>query len=469
MVLLRKKLKKLKYNIIINSLKRASYDDIIKKSEKKAISAYNRASTSIPFYKNFLKSIKKDNLQVCDIKSFKSLVPVVDKQSVYTPDNINKILPYKSSTTTQSILLSSGSSGTFSFGLNMQNELKRSSQFMDILLDYYFNIIENRTLILNCLPQAIKVSTKGVTVAEIGPRADSLIYLLSTLSHMFYQTIIIGDNHFIKNSIEDGIREGIKFNKLRIHLILGGIYLPENLRTYLANILCIDLNNPQTGSIYSSMGLSELGLNVFFESRETMALRRLMNKDPMIREKILPESLYTFLPMFFNYFPQTHYLEEINNDIVITNLSRSSVLPLIRYNSKDKGKLFPYKKLKELQIKQEYLPPFNSPLVLIYGRGEFIEFHNKKIYPHLIQEGLYSDNEISSSTTGNFRLIKKKDEGLALHIQLKEGITLRNGLQNKFYTAITNYTDMDIPIALHLYHSFPSGVCLDYERKFKHI
>ncbi|KHE90605.1 MAG: hypothetical protein K8F52_08895 [Candidatus Scalindua rubra] len=187
-------------------------------------------------------------------------------------------------------LLSSGASGTFSFGLNTQNAVKRSSQFLDILLDYYFDILENRSLILNCLPQAVKASTAGVTVAEIGSRTDSLIYLLTTLSHEFDQTIIIGDNHFIKNSIEEGQNKGINFKELRVHLVLGGIYLPENLRTYLANILCTDFNDSKTGSIFSSMGLSGLGLNVFFESKETLTLRRLMNEDPVTKEKLLHDS-----------------------------------------------------------------------------------------------------------------------------------------------------------------------------------
>ncbi len=470
MIILRKKLKKLKYHYIINSLKKTSSEKIAQKSEEKAIVTFNKASSGNSFYKSYLNTIRKDDLQVEDIESFRKLVPIVDKKSIFSSQNIDKIFSDKMDLSTKSILLSSGSTGTFSFGLNMQNDVKRNSQFVEILLNYYFNVMENKTLVLNCLPQSIKVSLAGGTIAEIGLRTDALIYLLTTISPMFYQTIIIGDNYFIKNSIEEGQKKGINFKKLKIHLVLGSVHLPENLRTYLANILCIDINNPHSGSIFSSMGLSEFGFNVFFESKETMDLRRLVNKDPVTREKILPQSLYSYLPMFFNYFPQAHYLEEINEDIIITNLKLSPILPLIRYNSKDKGKLIPYKKLEELQIRKNYLPPFNSPLALIYGRGEFLEFQDKKIYPQLIQEGLYSNDEVASSATGNFRLIKKDgDEEFALHIQLKDGITPRRDLQNKFSTTISNLTHIEIPITLHTYQLFPYGMGLNYGVKFKHI
>ncbi len=166
MVLLRKKLKKLKYNYIINSLKKASPEMIIQGSEKKAIAAFNRASTKVPFYKHYLNTISKDNINIKYIESFRRLVPIVDKQSVYSTQNINKIFSYKADQSAQSILLSSGASGTFSFGLNTQNAVKRSSQFLDILLDYYFDILENSTLILNCLPQTVKLSTTGRIIAN---------------------------------------------------------------------------------------------------------------------------------------------------------------------------------------------------------------------------------------------------------------------------------------------------------------
>ncbi len=143
-------------------------------------------------------------------------------------------------------------------------------------------------------------------------------------------------------------------------------------------------------------------------------------------------------------------------------------MPLIRYNSKDRGKLLPYKKLKELQIQEKYLPPFNSPIALIYWRGDFVEFNDKKVYPELIQEGLYSDDEVASSTTGNFRLINA-GEAPNLHIQLKKGVAINEDLKSKFYSSISNYIYSEIPITFNLYMYFPFEMGLDYERKFKHI
>src|SRR6185295_3845242 len=140
--------------------------------------------------------------------------------------------------------------------------------------------------------------------------------------------IVVGDNIFVKNALEDCAADGVDLRVLKIHLIVGGAYLPESLRRYLMATLHINADDPKTGTVYSSMGLSEFGLNVFFESQETVRLRWLASQHKDFCSKLLG-SQAPYLPMMFNYLPQNTYLELVGETIILTNLSDKALLPLI--------------------------------------------------------------------------------------------------------------------------------------------
>jgi phenylacetate-CoA ligase len=471
MVFLTKSLKKFKHQKIIQSLKALDPAELLRASEKKALGALKEAKKN-PAYLEFFKSHPSLPPAVDDITTFKRSVPLMDKHVLFDSKEISSTAILKDAPLNgiQSILLSSGYTGTFSFGLQTSHGQKHSTQFLEVLLDYYFQTLDKRTLIINSLAQAVKLPSLSATVVEIGPRIDSLVYVLKKIVPQFEQTIIIGDNYFIKNGLEEGLKNGINYRQSKIHLILGGVYLPENLRTYLASLLKIDLNDPESGMILSSMGISEFGLNLFFESQETIALRRLAKDNASLKKTLLGESPY--LPMFFNYFPQGFYLEEIREDIVITNLEDNRYLPLIRYNTKDKGKIIGYPHLQEILKKAqapELTPPFKSPLVLISGKEEFIEINGQKIYPQIIQDYLYSQPDLAFKTTGYFRLSKDENGQGKIEMQIKQGETLPEETKIKFRQTLLDPLNIDIPIALFPYHAFPYSMELDYERKFKYL
>ncbi len=469
MVFLKKKLKKIFYANTIRSLKNASSAELQKQSEKKAVAAFKHARHHLPYYSTYLRETGFKDTPMADIQSFKKHVPFLDKNTIYNDPMRTVVLKNLNMKQSPHILLSAGSSGTFSFGIYSPQQMSQRAEFLNVLLDNYFNILSQKTLIINCLAQAVRLPTLDATIVEIGPRTDAFIYLLKILSPQFEQTLIIGDNYFVKNSLEDGLNLGVNLTQLRIHLILGGVYLPEGLRTYLANLLTRD-NNSYSSLIFSSMGISEFGLNLFFESKETIRLRQLTETNPALRQELLAVEDPNYTPMFFNYFPQTFYVEEINHQLVITNLNAQALLPLVRYNTQDHGKIIPYHELKvklhEFNL-TELLPPFKSPLTLMYGKQEFMESNGIKIYPQQIQKGMYEVFHVASLTTGYFRLNKNKHT-LNLEIQLKKSISPNEALTSQFQRAILPYINVDLPVILHSYQNFPYGMEVDYERKFKY-
>lgn len=474
-----KKLKKKHYNYIVKKCLQANPADLIGTSENSALNTFHYASKNIDVYREFLaKKTDIDNLQVKSIESFKTNVPLTDKSLIY--GKINNILDQMNIDTIHSILLSSGSTGTFSFGINTEQEVKRGTRFLELILDHYYNILSEKTLVINCLAVKIPNISAGA-FTEIGPRIDSLLYLIQTLGHHFEQIIIIGDNYFIKNAIEEAINAGIDFSPLKVHLILGGVYLPESLREYLSGLLKINPTDLSTGSIHSSMGMSEFGFNLFFESIETIRLRKILQKNETLRKIILGNDAPDYLPMCFNYFPQAFYVEEIQNEIIITTLNKGLQIPLIRYNTKDHGKIIDYEKLNQVLAQdalnsEKLLPPFKSPLVLIFGRVKYLSVRNVKIYPAQVHDIIYTTPDITKKITGFFHL-SGRDRKPKLEIQYKKGplsIREKAKITSQFEQAFFDYfqgklTRRDINIIVEPYARFRWGMEIDYERKFQYI
>ncbi len=245
------------------------------------------------------------------------------------------------------------------------------------------------------------------------------------------------------------------------------VYLPESLRSHLNTIL----NHKSTykSLILSSMGISELGLNLFFESEETIQLRQLVENDSVLREKILDKDDPSYTPTFFNYFPQSYYIEAINKELVITSF-KSTFLPFIRYNTQDRLRILSYQDLEQMKIPDakfiSLLPPFKSPLILMYGKNEVAQFDGQKIYPPQIQKGLYENFSVASKITGYFKInnIQK-----VLEIQLKKGIEPTDDIKSEIQIAANTYLSVKLPVQLYSYVNFPHGMELDYLRKFKYL
>jgi phenylacetate-CoA ligase len=463
-------MKRLQYQTILRTLQEGPADKLKKTSEKKALEAYQEALKN-PLYQKITAPTKSASPYINSIESFKKNVPLSDKQNIFSNENLPLISKKAAHENVSGYLLSSGSSGMFSFGLSKSDEQKMSSSFLDIMLHYYFKTLERKTLIINGLAQAVKLSSVSASTIDTGPRTDSVCYALRNISPNYEQTIVIGDNHLIKNSLEEAFENGIQLKKLKIYCVTGGIYLPENLRKHLTQLLGA---HPEDDiRIFSSMGISEFGLNLFFESEETIRLRQMTSRSAGFLGKLLgnERAFYpNYLPMFFNYFPQFYFLEESQQQITITDLRKKQILPLIRYNTQDIGKIVDYNLLKTFSTDsqgKEFLPPFHSPLVLMYGKNDALNWDTTTIYPQQIQEGIYSDAELSFAATGNFKLIKKQKPHVL--IQLKKDVTPTDKLRLNFSQTLFRFIPVDFEVILYSYQQFPYHMELDYEKKFKHV
>src|SRR5262249_22666994 len=128
---MRHTLKKLWYKSIIYQATHVSPEKVIEISERKAVAAFNRASHSVAYYRNYLRAHGLEGRTLWSIDEFKSIVPIIDKNTIYNQDETPRHLFNRANIDRiQSILLSSGSSGMFSFGLSSQKEAKANTAFL---------------------------------------------------------------------------------------------------------------------------------------------------------------------------------------------------------------------------------------------------------------------------------------------------------------------------------------------------
>src|SRR5262249_45893842 len=160
---------------------------------------------------------------------------------------------------------------------------------------------------------------------------------------------------------------------LPVSLITGEEGIAENYRDYMARLM--GLSDPARAGqslIMSSMGVAELDLNIFHETLDTIAIRRLAHRDSRLRNALFGPT--TVCPMFFVYYPQRCYVEELpgtdgRRELVLSMLSEEMKIPLLRYRTGDFGRIFTYDEVVDILARCGYrlAPDLKLPFVAVAG------------------------------------------------------------------------------------------------------
>jgi phenylacetate-CoA ligase len=454
----------------IKILTTSSPSAIAQFGEKQLIPAFKRA-TKMPAYKKLLerKGIKYNDIKT--IEDFKKNVPYVSKNDLFKDFDIADLCVEGNLDAMKLAMSSSGFSGSFAFGINTKYNQETIAFSIDTALEYVFKTNKRKTFLISCIPMGVKVPTE-LPIAETSIRSDMALAIIKKFYRHFEQIIIVGDPYFVKKLIEEGIDTGVDWKKMHVNLIFGEDWFSESFRLYIASLLGVDFDNPDKGLIGATMGIAELDLNIFHETIETIRLRQHAQENPKLMNALFGEDL-KICPTIFQYYPHRMVLEtNESNELIFTMLSKHFLIPLIRYNSNDRGYIIPYEKAKEILIDfnlNHLIPELKLPLVGVGGRNNrWLTVGDKNITPEEIKQGLYSDFEAAGLTTGYFKLNKIGDAG-RIELQLKKGVTKSSDLQRQFKKALLKYCDADLEVVLYEYQTFPYAMELDYEKKFHPI
>ena len=428
--------------------------------------------------KSFLRLLKVSPSYRGSIKG-RDEIPVIDKMDVFGSRRLKDFVDHKAIRRVSSFLVSSGSSGTFAFGLKTKAELRHNALRSDIGLEILYGAWSKKTLLINCLPMGSRVYTQ-LPASDVGAHSTRALAVIEAAAESFDQLLIIGMGHlFFKRLIEEGETRGLRWNSINAYFLSGGEAFSERARSYLMSRwegAGTSLDPPRWSS---SGGVTELFLNaLFFETPETIRVRRELVTHPKLRRFFL-SSETTAVPMVFAWDPSTSLIEIINEDsngfgdIVVTNVDRTSLLPLTRYNLCDLGKLF----TREVLIqgftemgRKDLVPQFAFPWILVWGRTprdgrmDFLELS------YQIQDAYYSARDVVESITGNFRILSESagpNEIIKVLFQAKPDVSCLNVVKQSLAKALESISSRSFHVEVKQFHEFQFNMDMSFENKFQ--
>ena len=179
-------------------------------AERAALKAFHRAAERVPAYGRFLgqHSIQHDDIQ--DIAAFQQLVPLTNKTSVFTDNDIASLCVDGKTEDATCVYTSSGYSGEFSFGLETQADAKRGRANLDLLLEMYLHATSRRTLLINALPMGVQVPASLPMRLDTSVRADAVLAVIRKLKDIYQQVVIAGEQASLDGALALAKSRGAK-------------------------------------------------------------------------------------------------------------------------------------------------------------------------------------------------------------------------------------------------------------------
>jgi phenylacetate-CoA ligase len=256
-------------------------------------------------------------------------------------------------------------------------------------------------------------------VKSTGPDIDKILSTLALLGPA-YRYLISGYPPFIKHLLDEGDRRGFAWDRYRLHALVGGEGMSEELRDVLLQ---------RFESVYSGYGATDIEIGMAAESPVSIAIRRLARARPDIRAAFFGDD--PRLPMVFQYNPLIHFLETNEEREVLCTVSRLDLLaPRIRYDVHDEGGVMPFHRAEAIlrdfgfEIRSlgavadvagprgplPWSEPIPLPFLWVDGRRDAtISVMGANIYPEDIETLVYRDPAIEPRLE-SFMLAAREDE-----------------------------------------------------------
>jgi len=256
--------------------------------------------------------------------------------------------------------------------------------------------------------------------------------------------------------------------------MLGEEIFGEHFRGYLAACLGMNLDRPAQGYIASTFGVGELGLNLCYETRATIHLRRASFRHPAFARDFLGAHTDdgATLPMIFSFNPLRTFIEVVDPDehgfglMTISMLDPDRTVPLLRYQTGDIVRLLDRTQVTDAARHHGATLDADLPPMLLALRGREKEALPNGSHVGFYKDVLYADHRIAPLLTGAFRTTFSGEQ-CTLHVQMVPSQVPDGSVEQRIVGAIPERI-RPARLVLWPYARFPFGMSLDYERKFAH-
>lgn len=444
-------------------------------SERRVVRQFRRVAREVPAYAAILRERGVSAARVRTLAEFLASCPVIDKSTVFGPFPVHRLCVGGRLGRLSGVLTSSGQGGHFSFGLSTHRQARRAAKAIELGMEYAFQTDRRSTLLVNALPMGVRFSCSTVTVAETSVREDMVAALVEQFAPYHDQIILGTDPLFCKRILDHGRDRGLEWGRFRVHVILGGEIFGEAFRHYVASRLGQDPEGWTAGLVGSSMGLGELGLNLFFETRETVRLRQLAYRDPDWLRSAIGRWPGQTPPLLFVYDPLRLFAEVIDPDasgfgaLTLSTLDPSPRLPLIRYRTGDRARMVDNARVADAlkRIGRADLKTPALPMIALAGREKDLLPDGRTLLD--IKDALYRDPVLADHVSGVFR-IRFDGQQSHLDVQMRQGWSGDGTLfADRIRACLPSPRPNEVDgVRIWRHAEFPYGQAPDYERKHRY-
>ncbi len=463
--------------LMLQQGRRMNAERMLARSKRGAVRAVANAVRHSAAYRTLLHEHQID-LSTLGPHTELSALPVLTKANTFERFTLAQLARPTPPCQLADVLTSSGRGGpSFGYRLTAREPHETSWFDIDLGLQDVFNVDTHATLLVNCLPMGVVFSSRAVTVANVSVREDMACAILRDIGPNYKQTLLCTDPLFIRRLLDEAHTAGVDWRALNTSVIVGEEVLVEAQRDYIAARMGIDLeagagDGPQR-MIGSSFGVGELGLNLLFESRETIQMRRAMRAQPALAQLLGGNSDATSAPSLFCFNPLRCYIEVVDpgpdgfGELCFTMLDPHAIIALPRYTTGDMGKLIgPHDLADAAKLSGCALPWL--PVVAVKGRIKDRPIDMPSV--ESIKELIYSVHAVADHLTGAFRLAKATGGGIKLTLQASTDLAAQDPRLQQQLLALFE-RDQYAPFELELLAplAFPYRPLLDHERKFAYL
>lgn len=435
-----------------------SYMTTEEQTNKALLRAFHHAAEVHPFYANILSDRGVNPSSITSIEDFHTLVPILSKTDVFPKNGLNDLVTKDTLNNMTSAIVSSGTSGVFSYGVLTHADVEKQKMMLDYMLETFFDAKNNPPVVVNALAMGVSF-VSSYPVIQTSVRSDIAREVILKFSDIGRPIIIICDPHFLKKLLEEGQGRGIEWSKIALTAIIGGTSYSDSLTQYLLGLLNNGSSSIEKTSnkIFGTMGVTEVGLNLFSATPDLIAMRHAIQHNDQLSQ-LWNRSGSMASPELMYMLSKTVHVEIINpnnqgiGDLVFTHLDTETATVLVRYKSGDRAAFIDRAQLEEhvgvtLMI--------DAPIVAVYGREKSDEL--EVIDSEEVKELLYRDLRTASHITGHFMIIRTDKGSTVVHVQIKPNgkevvMPLHEGVEF-----------VGVP-----YRDFVNNMELDYESKWKH-
>ena len=400
--------------------------------------------------------------------------PVLTKKNTFERFTLSQLSRPHTCTDLADVLTSSGRSGR-SFGFKLTSRQAHDAAWFDIDLGLQdiFKVDQLDTLLVNCLPMGVVFPSHAVTVANVSVREDMACALLRDIGPRFQQTLLCTDPLFIQRILDEASTIGLDWAALNTSVIMGEEVLVEAQRDYLAERMGIDLEDDQHRLIGSSYGVGELGINLLFETRETIKIRRAIRRLPDVAHLLMRTNVNPAPPGVFCFNPLRCHVEVVNPDssgfgeLCITLLDPDALIGLPRYATGDMGRIVSRgDACRAAELTETHSPWL--PLVVLCGRIKDRPAGMPSV--ENIKTILYTNRAIAKELTGAFRLSANTQGRTQLTVQARsEKAALDPELNAQLRLLLHRFCPLPLHLDIVSPEKFPYRPILDFERKFAYV